>query len=120
MPLPHPCAEAAGHTTLVKIIDKDLDGEKMQAIARRWRRPASEPGRHRLRLDFGNVEFLTASALGHLVVLHKEAEALGGRLTLYNVGAMVYEVFAATRLTTLLDVRQGHHAISKTIDKGFR
>jgi anti-anti-sigma factor len=109
-------AEAAGHTTLVKIIDKDLDGEKMQAIARCWRRPASEPGRHRLRLrlDFGNVEFLTASALGHLVVLHKEAEALGGRLTLYNVGAMVYEVFAATRLTTLLDVRQGHDAISKT------
>ena len=118
LPLPHPCfpmrAEAAGHTTLVKIIDKDLDGEKMQAIARRWRRPTSEPGRHRLRLDFGNVEFLTASALGHLVVLHKEAEALDGRLTLYNVGAMVYEVFAATRLTTLLDVRQGHQAISKT------
>ena len=84
MPLPHPCfpmrAEAAGHTTLVKIIDKDLDGEKMQAIARRWRRPASEPGRHRLRLDFGNVEFLTASALGHLVVLHKKAEALWDEL----------------------------------------
>ena len=110
MPLPHSCfplrAEAAGHTTLVKIIDKALDGEKMHAIARRWRRQASEPVRHRLRLDFGNVEFLTASALGRLAVLHKEAEALGGRLTLYNVGTMVFEVFVVTGLTTLLDVRQ--------------
>jgi anti-anti-sigma factor len=99
-------AEAVSHATLEKITDKALDGEKVQAIAGRWRRPASEPGRHRLWLDFGNVEFLTASALGQMVVLHKEAEALGGRLTLYNVGTMVYEVFAVTRLTTLLDVRQ--------------
>jgi len=97
--------ETVSHTTLLKIIDKALDGEKMQAIARRWHRPANEPGWHRLRLDFGNVEFLTASALGHLVVLHKEVEALGGRLTLYNVGAMVYEAFAATHLTRLLDVQ---------------
>jgi len=102
--------EAVGHTTLLKIINKALDGEKMQAIARGWRRPANEPGRHQLRLDFGNVEFLTASALGHLVGLHKEAEAMGGRLMLYNVGAMVYEVFAATRLTTLLDIQLGHLA----------
>lgn len=114
MPLPDPCfpmrTEAASHTTLLKIIDKVLDGEKMQAIARRWHRPSNEPGRHRLRLDFADVEFLTASALGHLVGLHKEAEALGGRLMLYNVGAMVYEVFAATRLTTLLDIQLGHQA----------
>jgi anti-anti-sigma factor len=119
LPLPDPCfpmrTEAASHTTLLKIIDKSLDGEKMQAIARGWRRPANEPTRHQLRLDFGNVEFLTASALGHLVVLHKEAEALDGRLILYNVGAMVYEVFAATRLTTLLNVRLGHEPISKTL-----
>jgi anti-anti-sigma factor len=99
------CTEAVSHTTLLKIIDKALDGEKMQAIARRWHRPSNEPGRHRLRLDFAGVEFLTASALGHLVVLHKEAEAVGGRLTLYNVGAMVYEVFTATRLAGLLDVQ---------------
>ena len=118
LPLPDPCfpmrTEAASHSTLVKIIDKGLDGEKIRAIATGWRRPASEPARHQLRLDFGNVEFLTASALGHLVVLHKEAEALGDRLMLYNVGAMVYEVFAATHLTTLLDVRLGHQAMSKT------
>jgi anti-anti-sigma factor len=118
LPLPDPCfpmrTKAASHTTLLKIIGKDLDGEQMRAIARGWRRPANEPGGHRLRLDFGNVEFLTASALGHLVVLHKEAEALGDRLMLYNVGAMVYEVFAATRLTTLLDIQLGHQAISKT------
>jgi hypothetical protein len=31
---------------------------------------------------------------------------------LYNVGAMVYEVFAATRLTSLLDIQLGHQAIS--------
>jgi len=35
---------------------------------------------------------------------------LGGGLTLYNVGAKVYEVFAATRLTTLLNIQLGHQA----------
>jgi STAS domain len=63
------------------------------------RRCRPSPGGGADRLDFGNVEFLTASALGHLVVLHKEAKTLGGQLMLYNVGTMVYEVLAATRLT---------------------
>jgi anti-anti-sigma factor len=110
--------EAASHTTLLKIIDKALDGEKMQAIAWGWRHPANMPARHQLRLDFGSVEFLTASALGHLVGLHKEAESLGGRLMLYNVGAMVYEVFAATRLTTLLDIQLGHQAENSLDQEG--
>jgi anti-anti-sigma factor len=77
-----------------------------------WHGLPTVPPKLQRRLDFGNVEFLTASALDHLVVLHKEAEALGGRLMLHNVGAMVYEVFAATRLTSLLDIQLGHQAIS--------
>jgi anti-anti-sigma regulatory factor len=42
-----------------------------------------------------------------LIDLHKRMQRFGGRLTLSNLNAQVYEVFAVTRLHTLLTVVQG-------------
>jgi anti-anti-sigma factor len=58
-----------------------------------------------LRLDLGPVEYLTSSGLGLFLALHERVRAGGGRLSLHNVGDLVYELFAVTRLTTVLDVR---------------
>src|SRR5688572_24109725 len=55
-----------------------------------------------LSLDLGQIEFLTSSALGHLVSLHKQVRSGGGQLILYNVLHPVYTVFEITRLHTLL------------------
>jgi anti-anti-sigma factor len=58
-----------------------------------------------LYLDFGGVEYITARALGMLVVLHKKLEQSVGRLVLYNVSGQIYEVFATVKLQTVLDIR---------------
>ena len=61
-------------------------------------------GNCHLLLDFAHVEYLNSSELGTLINLHKKLRASGGRLTLFNLSADVYEVFAVTRLQTLLGI----------------
>jgi hypothetical protein len=46
----------------------------------------------------------TAGGLGALVALQKRLRAAGGRLSLRNVGGLVYEAFEVTRLTGVLGV----------------
>jgi anti-anti-sigma factor len=57
-----------------------------------------------LLLDFTNVEYLTSVELGTLIGLDKRMKESGGRLTLFNMCAHVYEVFTITRLETLLGI----------------
>jgi anti-sigma B factor antagonist len=57
-----------------------------------------------LLLDFTNVEYLNSAELGTLITLHKRMKATGGRLTLFNLNAQVYEVFTITHLETLLGI----------------
>jgi anti-anti-sigma factor len=63
-----------------------------------------ELGECHLLLDFTNVDFITSVELGTLVSLHKKMKASGGRLTLFNLNLQVFEVFAVTRLETLLGI----------------
>ena len=58
-----------------------------------------------LTLDFGAVDFLSSLGLETLLTVHKQLRARGGRLAVVNVRPHVYEVFAVTRVTTVLDVR---------------
>ncbi|HEX5271591.1 MAG TPA: STAS domain-containing protein [Gemmataceae bacterium] len=60
------------------------------------------PGLH---LDLSGVRIPTAGGLGGLVRLHRDLRARGGRLVLLNVRPWAFEVFAATRLTEVFDVR---------------
>ncbi len=57
-----------------------------------------------LLLDFTNVESLGSVEIGSLITLHKKMAASGGRLTLFNLKAEVYEVFTITKLHTLLGI----------------
>ncbi len=61
-------------------------------------------GSRHLLLDFRNITYLTSVELGTLVSLHKDMKGAGGRLSLFNLECMVFEVFKATRLETLLDI----------------
>jgi anti-anti-sigma regulatory factor len=67
--------------------------------------PAGQGGRA-LVLDLGGVKVPTAGCLGQLVALNNRLRSSGGRLVLYNVGPMAFEVFELARLTELLDVRR--------------
>lgn len=57
-----------------------------------------------LLLDFTNVERISSVELGTLVMLHRQLRESGGRLTLFNLNLDVFEVFAVTRLDTVLGI----------------
>jgi anti-anti-sigma factor len=82
-----------------------LREEDITGLGHRLLRLARKLGRHKVKLDFRQIEFPTASGLGGLIALHKELRAACVRLALYNVGESAYEVFEVTGLTGVLDVR---------------
>jgi anti-sigma B factor antagonist len=55
-------------------------------------------------LDFTNVDLLNSNELGTLITLHKQVEATGGRLTLFNLSAQILSLFTITRLDTYLTI----------------
>jgi anti-anti-sigma factor len=75
-----------------------LVGEQLLALADRLK-----PGR--LLVDFGNVAYLTTTAVGLLLQLRKALYAWGGRLTLRHLHSRLYEVFEVTKLHTLFDIQ---------------
>ncbi len=78
-----------------------LTGHQAEAIAGRLTALLTEPGT-RLLLDFGNVRSLSSLMLGKLIVLNRTAEAVGGRLALFDLRPDVREILALTRLNLLL------------------
>jgi anti-anti-sigma factor len=66
-----------------------------------------EPRECHLLLDFSKVEYINSDDLGVLIKLHKKMLRFGGRLTLFNLNARVYELFTVTRLHTFLTISQG-------------
>ena len=83
----------------VRVVEDLMEGE-LEGLAEESR------GGH-LLLDFSKVEYLNSDDLGVLINLHKKMQRFGGRLTLVNLNAQVYEVFAVTRLHTFLTISQG-------------
>jgi anti-anti-sigma factor len=77
-----------------------LDAENELALLARF------PCRGRLLLDFGGVELASAAVLGRLAALHRAVSDAGGELVLVNVGPSLFEVFRATGLARVLDVRR--------------
>ena len=75
-----------------------LVGEQLLALVGRLRPDG-------LLVDFGNVAYLTTTALGLLLRLRKALHAWGGRLTLRHVNPQLYEVFEVTKLNTLFDIQ---------------
>jgi anti-anti-sigma factor len=78
-----------------------LDAEHLRAVVRALDR-AGGPVVH---LDLGEVLLPTAEGLGLLVKLNRRLRARGGQLVLLNVAPDAAEVFEATRLVDVLDVR---------------
>ena len=66
-----------------------------------WVKGKAQP---QLRLDLGAVRFLTSTALGKFVSLHRHVKAAGGRLVLTNVTDLVREIFEVSRLDQVLNL----------------
>jgi anti-sigma B factor antagonist len=86
--------------------DKVRDVENM--LARELEGRTARLGACHLLLDFTNVEYLNSLELGTLLTLHRRMKAAGGRLTLFNLNAQVYEIVTISHLQTVLGIcREG-------------
>jgi len=92
----------AVHFTGCKV---SLDEEALDRIHDQLLALADEPSESDLLLDCGNVEYLTSTALGTLISLHKKLVASGRHLIVGNLSPQVHEVFSVTKLDKFLDVR---------------
>jgi anti-anti-sigma factor len=98
-----PKVEQSGNVRIITFgADPVRDVENV--IARELQDRTGGLGEGHLLLDFTNVRYITSVELGTLVRLHQEVKARGGRLTLFNLSADVYEVFTTTRLQTLIGI----------------
>jgi anti-anti-sigma factor len=92
------------HRTVATFTARSLDECNAEAVGQELSALAGRLGGRWLQLDLGEVQFLTSTGLGKLLSLYTQVRAEGGRLSLQKVLPQVYEVFAVTHLTSLLDV----------------
>jgi anti-anti-sigma factor len=98
-----PKVEQSGNVRVITFsADEARDVENM--LARQLAGSTARLEGSHLLLDFSNVEYLNGDELGTLITLHQRLKACGGRLTLFNLNAQVYEVFTMTHLQTLLGI----------------
>jgi anti-sigma B factor antagonist len=86
------------------LIEPQLSDHKLQDIGVHLDQLADRAGRNTFLLDFHHVRYLTSSALGKVVSLHKRMKDAGGALRVINVSPELFEMFHATRLSTFIDV----------------
>jgi len=65
---------------------------------------AAEPGGRHLLLDFAGVDYLSSMFLSKLLGLKKRLEKKQGKLKLCAICPDVREVFAITKIDTILDI----------------
>jgi CheY-like chemotaxis protein/anti-anti-sigma regulatory factor len=98
-----PKVERTGNVTIITLTGSQIRNIGNQ-IAADLEDRTEDLGECHLLLDFSNVERITSEELGTLISLHKRVRASGGRLTLFNLNAQIYEVFTTMHLHTLLAI----------------
>ena len=109
-PSPRPIGVQAhdlGAATVARFTGRQvaLDEENARAAGEQLLALAEGGGSGPLVVDFGNVSYLTSTALGLLLRLRQRLQAGGRRLALCRLSPQVHEVFAATRLDAVFDIR---------------
>jgi anti-sigma B factor antagonist len=94
-----------GDKAIIRITDEALTDEGGPSSQRL---PAVIDGlsQRQVTLDFEHVRVVNSLALTTLLSANKKLLAAGGGLSVVNVRPEVYEVFAVTRLNTVLQVHK--------------
>jgi anti-sigma B factor antagonist len=99
--------EDIGDVTVVGFVDKRiLDEQNIQIIADQLFGLVDDQRRHKLLLDFSNVEYMSSAALGKLITLHKKVRGVNGQLVLSGISPQIYEVFTITRLEKIFNIQK--------------
>lgn len=100
--------EEVNDVTVAKFVDKKiLDEGNIQIIGNQLFGMVDTDGRKKIVLDFVNIEYLSAVALGKLITLDKKVKAAKGRLRLCSIRPDIYQdCFVNTRLNKLFDIKE--------------
>jgi anti-sigma B factor antagonist len=98
--------EDIGAVTVVNFTDRRiLDEQDVQVIGNQLFSLVDDLGRKRMLLNFGNVEFMSSTALGKLITLNSKMGRVGGLLVLCHLDPAIREVFEITKLDKLFKIR---------------
>ncbi len=100
-----------GDVTVVRFtIYKVLDETTAHLVGRELFELVEEDGHRQMLLNLAAVEFLTSTALGKLVTLHKKLRSRGGELKICGVPPQIRVVFEITKLDTIFDILEDEAA----------
>jgi anti-anti-sigma factor len=108
LPKRRPLKQAIAHDVTVAHFTGckvSLDEETVHRIHDQLFALADEPSESELLLDFGNVAYISSSALDALVRLRKTLLAKGRNMTVGNLRSQVHEVFVITGMDRSLNLR---------------
>ncbi len=90
---------------MIRVSDGYLDNASDPSAGEQLYHFVAELGRAEVALDLANVLFLSSMGLTVLVSLNRQLRAAGGQLIIVNVRPEVGEIFAATHLDSVLEIR---------------
>ena len=109
--------EAVGDVAVVRFTHRSLLGAGLiQRVSAELQRAVEESGYQKLILNFSNVESMTTSMVGQLVLLQQKAKTLDGRLVLCSISPFLFDIFKILKLTKSFTI----HADEQTALESFR
>lgn len=95
----------AGPITVIRLVDRKLlDETCIHELGEELLEEAQSKPLQYLVLDLSEVNHMSSSAFGMLIVLHKRLRERAGKLALACVPPGIYEVLAITRMNSIFHV----------------
>ena len=105
--------ERIGDTVIISFTNRKLlDEENIIRIGEQIFKLINEEGWRKILFDWGNVEYVSSTALGKFITLEKTMQGNGGKMVICQVDPQIFEVFKITRLNKFF-------TFTKTKDDGL-
>ena len=92
--------------TVARFLDsRILDEATIQVVGDQMYRLV-DSGLLKIILDFSNVEHLSSAALGKLINMKKNVDAVGGELRMCSIRPELKKIFDVTKLSKLFDIKK--------------
>jgi anti-sigma B factor antagonist len=97
--------EQVGDVAVVRFGDcRSLDESSSHAVGQELNDLVEKEGHLKVLLNMADVVFLTSTALGKLVILHKKMKVAGGVLKLCALQGPIESIFQITHLNHLFEI----------------
>jgi anti-sigma B factor antagonist len=110
--------ERIGEVTVVNFTDKKiLDEEKIQAIGDDLSQLVENLPSPKILLNLSQVEYLSSSAIGKFISVHKKVNAKGGQLVFCGIKAEIYEIFELLKMHTRFNIQKDEQSALQVFGK---